>query len=150
MTKMQHLFRKQTRQQTTSNQGFSLVELIIVIAIMAVLIVIAVPAYTKYMHKSRVTTDWSNLKKYYDEIQADFVSTGEYNPKVLTVDQNISSHWSQREIVSLDGQTVKMQAGFFAVTKESSGLGYQIVYYCDKCASDPTHYDSCELSLGTR
>lgn len=64
-----------------TDKGFSLVELIIVIAIMAVLVVVCAPMYIKYIHKAGVARDWANLKLYYDEIQADYVSTGEYNPE---------------------------------------------------------------------
>ncbi len=40
-----------------NNKGFSLVELIIVIAIMAVLIGVLAPQYLRYVEKSRITTD---------------------------------------------------------------------------------------------
>lgn len=44
-----------------NNKGFSLVELIIVIAIMAVLIGVLAPQYLKYVEKSRVSTDKDNV-----------------------------------------------------------------------------------------
>lgn len=42
-----------------SNKGFSLVELIIVIAIMAILIAVLAPQYLKYVEKTKRTTDAS-------------------------------------------------------------------------------------------
>ncbi len=44
-----------------NNKGFSLVELIIVIAIMAVLIGVLAPQYLKYVEKSRISTDKSTV-----------------------------------------------------------------------------------------
>lgn len=43
-----------------NNKGFSLVELIIVIAIMAILIVVLAPQYLKYVERSRNSTDLQN------------------------------------------------------------------------------------------
>ena len=43
-----------------NNKGFSLVELIIVIAIMAVLVVVLAPQYLKYVERSRNATDLQN------------------------------------------------------------------------------------------
>ena len=145
MAIMQHFFKKPVNK-ATANKGLSLVELIIVIAIMAVLIVVITPAYTKYIHKSKVATDWANLRTYYDEIQLDFLSTGQYNPAVPT-NVNDLNYFKRTEINFLDGRTVQMQDGYFAVTRDA-GRGYQIAYYCNKCLSDwDKHSKSCELIL---
>lgn len=45
----------------TNNKGFSLVELIIVIAIMAVLIGVLAPQFIKYVEKSKESKDITNL-----------------------------------------------------------------------------------------
>ena len=44
-----------------NNKGFSLVELIVVVAIMAVLVGVLAPAYLKYVEKSRKSTDISAM-----------------------------------------------------------------------------------------
>ena len=49
-----------------NNKGFSLVELIIVIAIMAILIVVLAPQYLKYVEKSRNSTDMQTATEFMD------------------------------------------------------------------------------------
>lgn len=49
----------------TNNKGFSLVELIIVIAIMAILVGVLAPQYLKYVEKSRESADKDTLDSFY-------------------------------------------------------------------------------------
>ena len=54
-----------------NNKGFSLVELIIVIAIMAILVGVLAPQYIKYVEKSRRSTDIKNAQEIAAAISAD-------------------------------------------------------------------------------
>ncbi len=48
------------KSKKLNNKGFSLVELIIVVAIMAVLVVVLAPQYLRYVERSRNSTDRGN------------------------------------------------------------------------------------------
>lgn len=52
------------KKEKMNNKGFSLVELIIVVAIMAVLVVVLAPQYLKYVEKSRVSADASTAAEF--------------------------------------------------------------------------------------
>ena len=45
------------KQKTSTNKGFSMIELIIVIAIMAILIAVLAPVYTRYLERARISDD---------------------------------------------------------------------------------------------
>ena len=58
-----------------NNKGFSLVELIIVIAIMAVLIGVLAPTFMKYVEQSRRSTDISNAEAIRTAVLADIADS---------------------------------------------------------------------------
>ena len=57
------------KQKSLTNKGFSLVELIIVIAIMAVLVGVLAPQFLKYVERSRKATDVDNMQAVITAIQ---------------------------------------------------------------------------------
>jgi len=52
-----------------NNKGFSLVELIVVIAVMAVLVVVLAPAYLRYVDKAKVQKDVSAVSEVIQSIK---------------------------------------------------------------------------------
>ena len=51
-----------------NNKGFTLMEMLIVVAIIAVLVAIAIPTFTSALEKSREATDAANLRAAYAEV----------------------------------------------------------------------------------
>lgn len=58
-------------EKKMNDKGFSLVELIIVIAIMAVLVGVLAPQFMKYVEQSRKATDIQNAEMIRDSVLAD-------------------------------------------------------------------------------
>lgn len=70
------------------NKGFSLVELIVVIALMAVLVGVLAPVLVRYVEKARQGTDIQNLDSVVDSLEAYFADidmTGGGTPVTVTV-----------------------------------------------------------------
>ena len=111
-----------------NKKGFTLMEMLIVVAIIAVLVAIAIPVYNDRMHKVRVAADWANLRAYYAEIQLDYLTSGAYNPEVPHFGV---TQFDYDTISFLGGEKVDLQAGIYAVFPNTvKGEGYYISYSC--------------------
>lgn len=65
-------------EKKKNNSGFSLVELIVVVAIMAVLVGILAPAYLRYVEKTRTQTCYWNMDNVVREVQLRAFSDPEF------------------------------------------------------------------------
>ena len=85
-----------------NKKGFTLAELLIVVAIIAVLVAIAIPVFTSQLEKSKEATDISNIRSYYAEITTglltgdmkkadDSVIVGNNMSAVLTTEDGLPS-----------------------------------------------------------
>ncbi len=71
------------KKNKTNNKGFSLVELIIVIAIMAILIGVLAPQYLKFVERSRKSTDKQNVDEIVRAVEI-YAADPEASPQIVT------------------------------------------------------------------
>lgn len=57
-------------------KGFTLAELLVVVAIIAVLVAIAIPIFTSQLEKSREATDAANIRSQYAQVMTDAITDG--------------------------------------------------------------------------
>lgn len=122
------------------NRGFTLMEMLIVVAIIAVLAAVAIPVFNGSLHKAKVAADMANVRAYYAELQTQLMLTGEADQTEMRF---------LTEITFADGTVVPLQAGPLGVNliREAGAQGYsgkpvryQMIYECNK--------GDCVLELG--
>lgn len=97
-----------------NNSGFSLVELIIVIAIMAVLVGVLAPQFIKYVEQSRESTDLQNI----EELKVS-VETAYADDDTITADTVITCDKSAKTIVISGGAATSVDA--YGITATNAG-----------------------------
>lgn len=70
---------KLLNKKQKNNKGFSLVELIVVIAIMVVLVAVLAPVFSKYIESSRRSTDVQNANSIAEAVVADVADGEKYS-----------------------------------------------------------------------
>ncbi len=63
-----------------NKKGFTLAELLIVVAIIAVLVAIAIPIFTTQLEKSREAVDAANIRAAYAQVISNYISNGDETP----------------------------------------------------------------------
>ncbi|MDD6147639.1 MAG: prepilin-type N-terminal cleavage/methylation domain-containing protein [Lachnospiraceae bacterium] len=89
-----------------NKKGFTLAELLIVVAIIAVLVAIAIPIFTSQLEKAREATDAANIRAAYAEVQT-AVLTGEDTGKA-----KIQEDGSAKETIALKQHSKGWQNSF--------------------------------------
>ena len=112
-----------------NKKGFTLAELLIVVAIIAVLVAISIPIFTGQLEKSREATDAANIRSAYAELMANVILNDRavQSTKVSLVQQQDS--WQNTSILG------SIAAGYSGQTVVYSGL-----------TDEPTAKGSCTIT----
>jgi prepilin-type N-terminal cleavage/methylation domain-containing protein len=71
------MLRKALNKATQNKKGFTLAELLIVVAIIGVLVAISIPIFTTQLEKAREATDEANIRSIYAQLSADVLTETE-------------------------------------------------------------------------
>ena len=98
-----------------NNKGFSLIELIIVIAIMAVLVAIIAPNLTKYLGRSKKETDKKNLDEIKKQVKNVISEAAIDDEQVIsggsgTAEYYIQNNGTTTNVSSVTGGTTQFAA----------------------------------------
>lgn len=91
-----------------NNKGFTLAELLIVVAIIAVLAAIAIPTFSSQLEKAKEATDIANLRAAYAEVMTKYLTDGEASTKSVAMTQGTNG-WVTKEAkigdINISGMT---------------------------------------------
>ena len=84
-------------------KGFTLAELLVVVAIVAILAVISIPIFTRQLEASREATDLANVRSAYAEVMAAvMIEDTENEVKVVKLKQK-KAKWQSHDPVTIGG-----------------------------------------------
>lgn len=124
------------RKTTRTKKGFTIMEMLVVVAIIAVLAAVLIPTFNGALYKAKAAADIANVRAYYAELQTEYLLTEKYRDE-------IGDDWTKTltdEITFQDGSTYKLQEGQYAAIRTTDAMwggqngqnGYQVTYFCNK------------------
>lgn len=103
-------------KKLSKKKGFTLMEMMIVVAIIAIMMAIIIPTFSNAMNKAKIATDEANLRAYYAEQMANSILDG----TAIPTSDNITS-------IKVAGVTYELQGG--TAKSEVTGEGQLVITY---------------------
>ncbi|MDD3277253.1 MAG: prepilin-type N-terminal cleavage/methylation domain-containing protein [Lachnospiraceae bacterium] len=89
------------KKKLKEKKGFTLAELLIVVAIIAVLVAISIPIFTSQLEKSREAVDAANIRATYAECQTAILTDGNID-KVTTKEITLKQQKNDWQTTNID------------------------------------------------
>lgn len=134
---------KNLKKHFKTESGFTLAELLIVVAIIAVLVAVAIPVFTAQLNKAKYATDVANLRSLMAIGTADYLANGKTTIDGIVCYDGESGegpNWGGSVINDGSGRPctlkiVDLEDGHEIDTITFTGVSY-IEYYDENCTSD--------------
>lgn len=92
-------------------KGFTLMEMLIVVAIIAIIVAIAIPTFSNALTKAKVAADKANVRAYYAEVAANYMLAEDETAATAALGTAVTDATD----LTVSGTAVKMQAGKYTV-----------------------------------
>ena len=105
-----------------NKKGFTLAELLVVVAIIGVLVAVSIPIFTSQLEKARDATDAANVRAAIAQASADYLTSDEATPKTVytyAIDgKSTDDKWAQTDAATMEigGINVTMVSGAKKIT----------------------------------
>ena len=93
-----------------SRKGFTLAELLIVVAIIAVLVAVAIPVFGSQLEKSREAADLANVRAAYAKVLTE-ANMGIYNEPVTVKLKQKQYDWQSADVITIGGISHSVKEG---------------------------------------
>ena len=120
-----------------NNKGFTLAELLIVVAIIAVLVAIAIPIFTTQLEKSREATDIANVRSAYAQMVANYITNADQGYSMSVTPKQTQPDWQGESgvlMTQIDGVETPLPfsakipaSGSYIVTVSTNDSGSTVV-----------------------
>lgn len=107
-----------------NKKGFTLAELLIVVAIIGVLVAVSIPIFTSQLEKSKEATDIANVRSAYAEVVTQYLADGDNDYSMTVAAKQTQDGWQGNSgILTIQNNGSQYDYPFDAVT---SGNNYTV------------------------